>query len=320
MSTPCCTASWRRRRCPGSGVEEDVFWAGLADALAELAPRQRDLLARRDELQRQLDTWHGEHPGAATGAQREEYEAFLREIGYLVEAPDSVEVTTSGVDPEVGSVAGPQLVVPLLNARFATNAANARWGSLYDALYGSDVIDTDDGKEPGTSYNPIRGAAVVARAKEFLDESVPLEGASHADASGYAVDDDGLAVTVDGEVRRLAEPDQLVGYRGEASAPEAVVLRPPRPARGDPGRPRGRDRRRRRRRRQGRGRRGRGHHDHGPRGLGRRRRRRGQGPGLPQLAPADAGRAEAGGHQGRDDLHPRRCTPTAPAPRPTAAR
>ncbi len=222
---PVLHAFVRDEALPGSGVEEDAFWSGLAGALADLAPRQRALLATRDELQQTIDAWHREHPGAVTEEGYAEYEAFLREIGYLVEAPEQVEVTTAGVDVEVGSTAGPQLVVPLLNARFATNAVNARWGSLYDALYGSDVIGTDGGKEPGSSYNPTRGAAVVARAKAFLDESFALEAGSHADATGYAVDDQGLAVTVDGEVRRLADPDQLVGHRGSAEAPEAVVLR-----------------------------------------------------------------------------------------------
>ncbi len=211
---------------PGSGVQEAAFWAGLEDALAALAPRQRALLERRDELQRQVDDWHREHPGVPgrDGVPAATYEAFLREIGYLVDAPESVEITTDGVDREVSTVAGPQLVVPLLNARFATNAANARWGSLYDALYGSDVIGTDQGREPGSSYNPTRGADVVARAKAFLDEHLPLADGSHADASAYAVDDEGLAVTVEGETRRLADPDQLVGFTGDASAPTSVVL------------------------------------------------------------------------------------------------
>ncbi len=222
---PVLHAFVRDEALPGSGVEEDAFWSGLAGALADLAPRQRALLARRDELQESIDAWHREHPGAVTEDGYADYEAFLREIGYLVEAPDSVEVSTDGVDAEVGSTAGPQLVVPLLNARFATNAVNARWGSLYDALYGSDVIGTEDGMEPGATYNAKRGAAVVARARAFLDESFALEAGTHADATAYAVDDQGLAVTVDGTTRRLADPEQYVGHRGGAAAPEAVVLR-----------------------------------------------------------------------------------------------
>ena len=210
---------------PGSGVDEADFWTGLEAAVGELGPRQRKLLELREELQARLDDWHRERPGrAADAAAYEEYEAFLRDIGYLVDAPGEVDVVTDGVDPEVSTVAGPQLVVPLLNARFATNAANARWGSLYDALYGSDIIPTDEGREPGTSYNPVRGADVVARAKAFLDEHFALEGASHADATAYAVDDTGLAVSVGDEVVRLAESEQFVGYRGPTEAPEALVL------------------------------------------------------------------------------------------------
>ncbi len=214
----------REEAIPGSGVEEDAFWDGLASALADLGPRQRALLATRDELQQTIDQWHRDRPGRVGDDAYAEYEAFLREIGYLVEEPEDVDVVTSGVDPEVASMAGPQLVVPLLNARFATNAVNARWGSLYDALYGSDIIGTDGGKEPGSSYNPTRGAAVVERAKAFLDEHLPLEGGSHADATSYAVDDEGLAVTVGDRTLRLVDPEQHVGHRGDAAAPEAVVL------------------------------------------------------------------------------------------------
>ena len=152
------------------------------------------------------------------------YETFLRSIGYLVDEPADFQVSTSGVDTEISTQAGPQLVVPLLNARFATNAANARWGSLYDALYGTDVIPEDQGRERGSSYNPLRGAEVIARARAFLDEHLPLAGASHADATSYAVDAEGLAVTVKDEVFRLADPSGFVGYRGDAATPEAVVL------------------------------------------------------------------------------------------------
>ena len=217
-----------REAITGSGVDDADFWAGLEAAITDLAPRQRDLLARRDELQSTLDTWHREHPGVPgrdeSAGSYEDYEAMLREIGYLVEAPASVDVTTEGVDHEVAEVAGPQLVVPLLNARFATNAVNARWGSLYDALYGSDIIDESDGKEPGTSYNPKRGEAVVARARAFLDEHFALDGGSHADATAYAADGDGLAVTVGDQTLRLADPSAYVGHRGDAASPEALVL------------------------------------------------------------------------------------------------
>jgi malate synthase len=206
---------------PGTGVDPNAFWAGLADLVKEFAPRNRDLLARRDELQARIDQWHREHPGMDDPAS---YERFLRGIGYLLEEPETVEVVTSGVDDEVARIAGPQLVVPLLNARFATNAVNARWGSLYDALYGTDVVPREGDLAPGQEYNKARGAEVIARGRAFLDEHFRLAGGSHADATSYAVDGEGLAVTVKGDILRLAEPGQLVGYRGPAHEPEAVVL------------------------------------------------------------------------------------------------
>jgi len=206
---------------PGSGVEPDVFWAGLDAIVHDLAPRNRELIARREELQARIDDFHRARPGRPDA---EEYTAFLTEIGYLLDEPDDVQVTTDNVDEEVARIAGPQLVVPLLNARFATNAANARWGSLYDALYGSDVVPREGDLTPGSSYNSVRGAEVIARGRAFLDDHFPLVSGSHADATSYTVDGDGLAVAVKDEVVRLADPSQLVGHRGEASAPEAVVL------------------------------------------------------------------------------------------------
>ncbi len=206
---------------PGTGVDPAAFWAGADAVVHDLAPRNRALLARRDELQATIDDWHREHPGRP---DPEAYEAFLREIGYLLDEPESVAVSTEGVDDEVARIAGPQLVVPLLNARFATNAANARWGSLYDALYGSDVISREGDLAPGESYNTVRGAEVIARGRALLDEHFPLVDGSHADATSYAVDGDGLAVALKDGVARLADPTQLAGSRGEASAPEAVLL------------------------------------------------------------------------------------------------
>jgi malate synthase len=206
---------------PGSGVDPDAFWAG-ADALVhDLAPRNRELLARRDELQRLIDDWHREHPGVPDA---EPYQAFLREIGYLLDEPGDVSVTTDNVDDEVAHIAGPQLVVPLDNARFAANAVNARWGSLYDALYGTDVVPQEGDLTPGDGYNTVRGNEVIARGRAFLDDNFPLAAGSHADATSYAVDGEGLAVTVKDDVVRLADPGQLVGYRGAAEAPEGVVL------------------------------------------------------------------------------------------------
>ncbi len=207
---------------PGTGVEPAMFWDGVAAVINDLAPRNAALLAKREDLQAQLDTWHREHPGAPDA---EEYTAFLREIGYLLDEPAEVAVSTSGVDDEVASIAGPQLVVPLLNARFATNAVNARWGSLYDALYGTDVVPHDGDLAPGDGgYNKTRGDEVIRRGRAFLDEHFALASGSHADATAYTVDDDGLAVTVGGETVRLADPAQLVGFRGDASKPDAVLL------------------------------------------------------------------------------------------------
>jgi malate synthase len=206
---------------PGTDVDPEAFWDGAGAIIHDLAPRNRELLARREEIQARLDEFHREHPGAPDA---EAYTALLRELGYLLDEPADVSVTTDGVDAEVARIAGPQLVVPLLNARFATNAANARWGSLYDALYGSDVVPHEGDLAPGDGYNKVRGDEVIRRGRALLDESFPLAAGSHADATAYAVDDDGLRVTVDEEAVRLADPDQLVGFRGDAASPEAVLL------------------------------------------------------------------------------------------------
>ncbi len=207
---------------PGSGVDAGAFWAGLDAAVHSLAPRNRDLLARRQELQESIDDYH--RTSAAAGLDREGYERFLREIGYLEEAPEDFTITTSGVDPEIAEQAGPQLVVPMLNARFATNAVNARWGSLYDAFYGTDVIPETAGRDRGGDYNPTRGAEVIARAKAFLDANFPLTDGSHADVTAYTVDADGLHADLSGGAGRLADPAQFVGHRDEAGAPTAIVL------------------------------------------------------------------------------------------------
>jgi malate synthase len=209
---------------PGTGVDPDSFWAGVDKVVTDLAPRNQDLLARRDDLQAQIDKWHRQR--VIGPFEPAEYQAFLTEIGYLQPEPDDFSITTSGVDTEITSTAGPQLVVPILNARFALNASNARWGSLYDALYGTDVIPETDGAEKGSGgYNQVRGDKVIAYARAFLDESVPLTSGSYADATGFTIDDGQLVVTLgDGLSAGLADPDEFVGYLGEAGAPTSVLL------------------------------------------------------------------------------------------------
>lgn len=208
---------------PGTGIDADSFWAGVDKVVTDLTPQNEDLLARRVELQAQIDKWHRRR--VLEPHDPEAYKAFLTEIGYLQPEPEDFTVTTSGVDPEIASTAGPQLVVPVLNARFAINAANARWGSLYDALYGTDVISEDDGAEKGTGYNRVRGDKVIAYARAFLDEAVPLASGTWSDVTGLAIEDGQLSVAVgDDESVTLATPAQFAGYTGEAAAPTAVLL------------------------------------------------------------------------------------------------
>ncbi len=209
---------------PGTAVAPDTFWAGLSDIVRDLAPRNRELLAERERLQTIIDDWHRAAPGPV---DVEAYEAFLREIGYLRDEPAAVEVTTSRVDTEISHVAGPQLVVPVTNARYALNAANARWGSLYDALYGTDAIGSTP--EPGP-YDPERGAEVIAWARGFLDDVVPLSGGSWRDITGLRIVDGQLAVALgtgggDADVCGLADGELFVGHCGSVDAPTAVLLR-----------------------------------------------------------------------------------------------
>ena len=213
---------------PGAGVDAGAFWAGFAAALAQLGPRNRALLDKREALQAQIDRWHLQRKGQPLDALA--YKAFLQEIGYLAPPPPDFTIETADVDPEIATLAGPQLVVPVMNARYALNAANARWGSLYDALYGTDVLPETPGREKGDSYNPARGEVVVERAAEFLDEAVPLDGASHQDVSLYAVGAGAegnqlRAVLADGGNTGLAAPSQFCGHAGEATAPSALLLR-----------------------------------------------------------------------------------------------
>ncbi len=208
---------------PGTGVEPAAFWQGFDAIVHELGPKNAALLAERDRLQAEMDAWHKANPGPIRSMAK--YRKFLNKIGYLVPVPDKVKATAKNVDAELALQAGPQLVVPITNARYALNAANARWGSLYDALYGTDVLSEDDGCEKGTGYNPKRGAKVIAYARHVLDRCAPLKKGSHLDATLYRVEGGELKVTLqDGSVVGLAKPAQLVGYQGEAAAPSAVLL------------------------------------------------------------------------------------------------
>ena len=209
---------------PGTGVTEEAFWSGLDRAIHDLAPRNRELLAKRESLQTKIDSWYQENRDQPIDL--DEYKAVLREIGYLVPEGDDFTVRTANVDPEISTIAGPQLVVPVTNARYALNAANARWGSLYDALYGTDAIPEDDGAERRNAYNPVRGARVIAFARDVLDTAAPLDNGHHGDATAYAVVDGALSVTLrDGSVTGLGDPSKFVGYRGDPAAPFAVLLR-----------------------------------------------------------------------------------------------
>ncbi|PZO73922.1 MAG: malate synthase G [Mesorhizobium amorphae] len=208
---------------PGTGIEADAFWAGFAALATELAPENRALLARRDEIQEKLDHWHRDNGAPADLAA---YESFLRAIGYLVPEGEAFQVSTENVDPEIARLAGPQLVVPITNARYALNAANARWGSLYDALYGTDAISEEDGAERGgRGYNPKRGEKVVAWVRRFLDDAVPLDGASWRDVSSLRVAGGALAVEAGGKPVSLREADAFAGYLGAPDAPTQVLLR-----------------------------------------------------------------------------------------------
>ena len=208
---------------PGTGVASAAFWAGFDALVHDLAPKNAALLAERDRLQTEIDAWHLAHPGPITDMPA--YRAFLQRIGYLVPVPAAVQASTTRVDTELALQAGPQLVVPLLNARYALNAANARWGSLYDALYGTDVIAETDGAEKGRAYNPTRGARVVDFARGVLDRSAPLAGASHRDATGYRIAAGQLIVGLkNGGTAGLVDPAQCVGWQGETAAPGSVLL------------------------------------------------------------------------------------------------
>ena len=212
------------RVIPGSGIENQAFWAALEAIFTDLGPKNSALLAHRDELQAKIDTWHRTH--AAHPVDQTAYKRFLQEIGYLLPPGEDFQITTANVDPEIAEVAGPQLVVPVTNARYALNAANARWGSLYDALYGTDVIEETEGAGRSGGFNPTRAARVVDYVMEFLDRTLPLQASGHAQVVRYAVVDRVLILTLqDGGTTGLQNAESFVGYLGDPSAPSAVLLR-----------------------------------------------------------------------------------------------
>jgi malate synthase len=209
---------------PRTGIDAATFWKGFSDLANELAPKNRALLAERDRLQLELDAWHRANPGPIGNMSA--YRAFLESIGYLQPVPAPFKISTANIDTEITEQAGPQLVVPVMNARYALNAANARWGSLYDALYGTDAIPSDSGAEVGTAFNPVRGARVIAFARNFLNQAAPLAQSGHDKATAYAVEGGKLIVSLqDGTQTGLADPAKFAGFQGKADAPSAILLK-----------------------------------------------------------------------------------------------
>ncbi|WP_226646622.1 malate synthase G [Microbulbifer variabilis] len=209
---------------PGTGVDADKFWAGLDAIVRDLAPVNRSLLEKRDELQETLDRWYTDNPEGFRDL--EGYQSFLKEIGYLVDEPAEFSASTENVDEEIAILAGPQLVVPVMNARYALNAANARWGSLYDALYGTDVISEEGGAEKGSEYNPVRGAKVIEYARNFLDQSAPLTCGSHKEAVQYRINGSLLEVVqANGDIATLKDGTQFAGYLGDSEEPSSLLLK-----------------------------------------------------------------------------------------------
>ena len=206
----------QERALAGTGLSSDTFWKGLSDMVKDLAPVNRALIEKRREIQDKIDAWHVAHRN--TPHDHEAYKAFLKDIGYLVEEGDAFEIETSNIDPEIASVPGPQLVVPITNARYALNAANARWGSLYDCLYGTDAMGH---QPPKGKYDKGHGARVIARARVFLDSAFPIDGTSHADARRYHVQDGQLLI----DDCPLSHPEKFAGYTGRAKAPDSILLR-----------------------------------------------------------------------------------------------
>ena len=209
---------------PGTGITADQFWAGADKVIHALAPKNKALLAKRDDFQARIDTWHQTHAGQAHDPVA--YKAFLQDIGYLLPEAADFQASTQNVDDEIARMAGPQLVVPVMNARFALNASNARWGSLYDALYGTDAISEADGAEKGKGYNKVRGDKVIAFARAFLDEAAPLSAGSHVDSTGYKIVDGKLIVSLKGGSNSgLRDDSQLIGFQGDSAQPIAILLK-----------------------------------------------------------------------------------------------
>ncbi|WP_313059065.1 malate synthase G [Pseudomonas rhodesiae] len=209
---------------PGTGITADQFWAGADKVIHDLAPKNKALLAKRDDFQARIDTWHQTHAGQAHDPVA--YKAFLQDIGYLLPEAADFQASTQNVDDEIARMAGPQLVVPVMNARFALNASNARWGSLYDALYGTDAISEADGAEKGKGYNKVRGDKVIAFARAFLDEAAPLSAGSHVDSTGYKIVDGKLIVSLKGGSNSgLRDDSQLIGFQGDSAQPIAILLK-----------------------------------------------------------------------------------------------
>lgn len=208
---------------PGTGINSEIFWSNFETLVSELILENKDLLSRREEIQNDLNEWHQQN---RENFQFTKYKEFLQELGYLEPEVEDFEITTEAVDDEIISQAGPQLVVPVNNARYAINAANARWGSLYDALYGTDAISAEDGAELGAAYNPVRGNRVIAFARNFLDQAAPLVEGTHQEVVQYSIIDGELAASLsDGRIRNLQEGSQLMGYNGELAAPTVLLLR-----------------------------------------------------------------------------------------------
>ena len=214
----------RNEVVPGIDVDPKEFWQSFEKILDEFGPRNRELLKKRTEIQKKIDEWHIERQGSDHNQQ--EYVSFLKEIGYLVDEGDDFKITTDNVDEEIKTVAGAQLVVPVMNARFSLNAANARWGSLYDALYGTDMISEEGGAERSGPYNPVRGDQVIKFAKNFLDESASLSDGSYSEVTGFKVDNGKLVVNMsDQSTSYLSDDSQFIGYKGESENPSSILLK-----------------------------------------------------------------------------------------------